>query len=401
MSVHDLIVVGTNKAHALGFLWPDPAVHLITEPWYESDYRGLGVQSISVVPDVRDVEAVRRAADSVISSSPRLRVLAPSERSVLAAGFLRTCYGLEGTGFETSVNFTSKPIMARKFAEAGVPVAGNAWVTTAPALVDEVSRRGHDVVIKPAMGTGNAGVLRISGGEQLQTYAESISVPPPGGWLVQDRVAVEHEFHLDALVVNHQLCGPVVSQYFEPCLNWTTGTFFGSFVLDEANPTALDIISLGNRAVRALGLRSGVVHLEVFQDRYGLICNEIACRPGGDGVTLSVSATRGRDFWTDVIALERGWSSDHSSSIFPGYGWVALPRGSGRVRSISDRRELEGIDGVVAVDLTVREGDIMRRSNGGYAAAGFCLVQSRDDLPMERIREQIRAQFILEADPVA
>lgn len=398
-----LVVLGTNKAHAAAVAVRERDTVVVTEPWYAEDFRAHGAETIVVVDDIADTEAsavalqdTRFASSARLGGAERLRVLATSERTVQPAARLRARLGVEGTSPEVAVGFVDKGVMAERLQDAGVPMAATVTVSSAQEAMDAFRRVGYPAVVKPATGSGNAGVRVVEDVGGASRFVAAYV--PDSRWLVQQRLRADAEYHLDSLVAEGRLVAPIASRYSAPCLTWDEGSFHGSETIDD-DDEATAVERLGAAAVRALGLLQGVVHVEVLRVAGRFVCNEIACRPGGGGIGLALDATLGRSFWAEVAALERtGVTGIDEYEKRPGYGWVALSTRPGRVLQMSLPDDLLAIDGVERVQYTVQVGEQVRRTGGVYTVAGYCLTRSRSAAGHAAVRSAVEQEFKIEVD---
>jgi hypothetical protein len=92
---------------------------------------------VRAVDDLGDTTAVRRAVRDVLRDRPVDRLLAPFERDVAEAGYLRSHFGIPGPDFETSLGFADKFVMKRRLAAPGCPSR-----PSGPRERSRTSRRG-------------------------------------------------------------------------------------------------------------------------------------------------------------------------------------------------------------------------------------------------------------------
>lgn len=399
-----LVVLGTNKAHAAAEAVRERDTVVVTEPWYAEDFRAHGAGTVVVVADIADTEATVVALQDTWSAggcrrdpAGRIRILATSERTVQPAARLRARLGVCGTLPEIAVGFVDKGVMADRLLEAGVPMAATVTVSSASDAMDAFQKIGYPAVVKPTTGSGNFGVRVV---EDVGAASQFTAAYVHGSrWLVQQRVRADAEYHLDSLVAEGRLVAPIASRYSAPCLTWDEGSFHGSETIDDDDDEAKAVKHLGAAAVRALGLLQGVVHLEVLRVGNRLVCNEIACRPGGGGIGLALDATLGGSFWAEVAALERtGVTHIDEYEKRPGYGWVALSTRPGRVLQMSSPDELLAIAGVQQVQYTVQVGEHVRRTGGVYTVAGYCLIRSTSAAGHATVRTAVEQEFKIEVD---
>ncbi|MEK8104306.1 hypothetical protein NKG94_02555 [Micromonospora sp. M12] len=249
----------------------DIRLSVITEPAYTSQYRVT--TSVRTVPDVKDFDAVRGAAFDILRERPPVGVVVPSERALPTGGYLRTCLALPGSGFDVATAFSDKYVMKRRLSEAGVPVAAFRLATRAADVPAAAAALGWPVVVKPLRGSGSVGWPD-------STPRRPGSRPEPA--LVESFVRVSGEYHCDGVVHDGETVFASVSQYFAPLLGRRPDRA-GSVSVPTDAPEHAPIVDLHRRVIRALGLRAGVTHLEVYRTDTGFVVGRSpVARAGAD-----------------------------------------------------------------------------------------------------------------------
>src|SRR5581483_3202870 len=131
----------------------------------------------------------------------------------------------------------------------------------------------------------------------------------------------------------------------------------GSATVAAGDPVLAPARVLHAGTVAALGLRSGVTHLELLETAgQGLLVGEITCRPAGGGLLRNVELASGVDLWRCFVDAELGREPAIRRPARPGRVHMVcdLPIAPGRVVDISTERELAALPDVVEVDLFTR-----------------------------------------------
>ncbi len=333
-----------------------------------TEKRSAGDYSQSCVPieveSFDDLGAVVRAGLSAIEThGPAAGVVALSERSLVPGAYLRAHLGLPGPGVDETLGFVSKHVMKSRLRDRGLPVCDWTLVPGPAALPATVASFGAPAVIKPVAGIGawhttvveSQEAWRLEGAAVMESLAGFT-----GPLLLERRADVVEEYHCDGLVVDGRVVFASCSRYFAPLLTMVDG-LLGSYTVDAEDPLVRDIRELLQAAVEALGLRSGVTHLEVFRtDADQLVIGEIACRPGGGGVSAVLRAKYGVDIYEQFFRAARGVPLDGVSRPTPGvFGWCRLPVTPGRIRSISPVEDLAAVPGVTSAVVSLSPGDVV------------------------------------------
>jgi hypothetical protein len=366
----------------------DIRLSVITEPACASQYRAT--TSVRTVPDVTDFDAVYRTALDVVRERPPAGVVVPSERALPAGGYLRTCLALPGTGGDVATAFADKYVMKRRLSAAGVPVAPFRLATRAADVPAAAAALGLPVVVKPLRGSGSVGVARLD--------APAEPVRTPGPVLVESFVRMSGEYHCDGVVHDGETRFASVSRYFAPLLRRRPDRS-GSVGLPPDDPDHDPIVDLHRRATRALGLRAGVTHLEVYRTDAGFVVGEITCRPGGNGIVDHVAEHHGVDMWDALLRTSLGEEpvlTPRAVSGVPAY--LRLPLPLGLITHLTPAEDLERLPGVTRVDLRCKEGDV---TDSGYPSpiAGLVFLRGRDHDDVLAAVERVVERFELRVQP--
>ncbi|MEO3756188.1 hypothetical protein [Streptomyces sp. B6B3] len=341
---------------------------------------------VSLVPSIDDLTAVRDAAREILAARNVDAVLAPTEFGVAVGGLLRSYFGIDGMGFDTAHAFANKYVMKRRLAAAGVPVTPFRQVLDLAGLPAAADALGWPVVVKPVFGSGTVGVSVVASEAGLRDFRagpEAALLRQAGCPLIAERhVDVAAEYHADGVVVDGEPRFLAVSRYLAPVLRGIGG-MQGSYQLPASHPDAAAVRELHRDAVRALGMRDGVTHLEVFGTASGFRVGEIACRPGGGGIVDSIALQYGVDMWQAY--LETALGRPPTLDAVPADDVVVnvmLPARPGRITRLSAAEDLAGVPGVARVTMLHRPGDVISdvRYSTNITGLVYLIVPSPGDV---------------------
>ncbi|MDN3265407.1 hypothetical protein QWJ26_37520 [Streptomyces sp. CSDS2] len=266
-----------------------------------------------------------RAADELMSRRPFAAVVATSESTMLAAGFLRSQYGLPGLDYQQSLLVTNKWRMRGRL--GSVVPSPRAWLS-GRFLADEpeLTAGATDVVVKPIASSASRDVRRMPV-DRARTWLAG----QDGLWLVEEAVAVEREFHCDGVFHDGRVSWLVISEYDRPALQ-TTGTWGTSF-LRRDDPLRPRLTDLTRRVIEALDAGDGVFHVEFLYDGAQLSFGEVGARPAGAGWGELLRVTTGADIWAAFVAAQLGldhlgFAPGHPAAEISGMLW-ARPNADG------------------------------------------------------------------------
>jgi L-aminoacid ligase-like protein len=375
-------------------------VSVITEPGHLQRY-GPEVD-VHLVDSIQDLERVRRATMQILSDGDLHRILSPFELSVPVAGYLRSYFGLPGQSFEAANLFANKYLMKRRAAADGLPGTAFRVACTLANVMEKAAEIGWPVVIKPVLGGGSLDVVVFDGPDAFAEFCASpssesirrLTVP----LIVEEYVELESEYHCDGIVHDGDVLFAAPSKYVVPMLG-CPAELNASYTLPPAHPDRAGILYLHARMVRALGLQSGVTHMEFLKTRDSLLPGEIACRPGGAGIPEAIWLQYGVDIWRAFretsLGLEPEVRPTEREGLLVNY---LLPIKPGRIVRLSTAAELAAVPSVVRVDMSKQVGDVMRDRVGSSATTGVVYLSVRDETEVSsRIRE-LAERYVLEVE---
>ncbi len=376
---------------------------VVTEHGHAARYpEGVAVETVG---SIRDVDEVLAAAWRIAGRYPIDGVLAPYEVGLPAAGYVRTVLGLAGPDLHTVTLFTNKHVMKQRLSRAGLDLMPFAGAHSDAQVRARAEEFGWPVVVKPAYGGGSKDVAVVADAAELDAWlAAGGGLRPDNPTAVVERPAkILTEYHCDGVVADGEVRFVVTSCYLEPVLG-SIGQGYGSYQLPPDHPGHLAVAELHATAVAALGLRSGVTHLEVFATPDGLRVSEIACRPGGGAIPAAIELRHGVNMLDACVRTSLGLPAFPDSAPAPTHpdarylGHCGLALRPGVITEMTSEQELAQLPGVLRVRLLHGVGDeiaghIYSASAAGYVHVGADTEQEvRDRLAAVRARYRIRTR---------
>jgi len=409
-----LLLINSDRLDVLGVLARvgDVQLSVIAKHRHAPRYAGLGrIEAVEAVPDVADVSAVLAAALRLRRAGGAFDgILAPLERGLIAAGYLRSYLGVPGPGLETSLAFAHKIVMKTRLAAAGVALAPFAAPASLAGVPAAMAAAGIDwpVVVKPAVSAGTQHTYRLAGPDELGILAgsdrgralDALTVP----LMVEAAVPMTAELHCDGVVREGRTVTLSTSRYFRPLLT-DLGGLIGSRTLAAGDPLASALADLHERTIGALGLRAGVTHLEAYALASGeLVFGEVTIRPGGGGVARVVRERHGVDLWAELVrasipGLDVPAAPPPASPPAPVHGWVGLPARNGRVLRITPAADLLAVDGVADVDMIYGVGDLIADKPSSVFNAGVAYLRAPTPAAADAAVDELRSRYEIDISP--
>ncbi len=255
-------------------------------------------EPLSARDTIDGVEVLRRR------HGPIHRIVSILEPLMVPIAQAREHFGVPGTRPATADLFRDKSRMKAALRQAGLGVANSKLVTAehdARAFADEV---GFPMVLKPPAGMGAKSTFRVSNLENLLRAIAGMGASAERPVLAEEMLRGQ-ELSFETLTIAGQPRAYSISQYLPGCLEvlenpWIQWVCF--MPRDVSGPEYDGARAMGFAAIEALGLDSGVTHMEWFRRDDGrLAIGEIAQRPPGANITRMIGLAH------DVDAY-RGWA---------------------------------------------------------------------------------------------
>lgn len=254
---------------------------------------------------------------------------------------LRADFGVAGTDVATAELFRDKAKMKDALRAAGLPCARHQVVERwedASAFVDQV---GFPIVLKPPAGMGCKATWRIRGVQQLRDALAAVR-PSPGQPTLAEEMIRGREHSLETITVGGEVKLTSITEYHPTPLEvvenpWVQWVVVAPRVV--TGPAFDEALAIGERAVKVLGLDSGMTHMEWFRrDDGSLAIGEIAARPPG----ANIARMTGLAYDTSMY---RAWARAVVDGAFDGPWERKYATGCAFLRGVGHGRVL-AVDGV-------------------------------------------------------
>ena len=277
-------------------------------------------------------------------------------------------------------NFRDKSMMKKVLREAGLPCARSRLIEVdddAWKLIDEV---GYPIIIKPVDGLGSRATWRINDEKELRNALKSLR-PSLDRPLQGEEFVTGSEHTCETVTLGGRPVWHSGTHYLPGPLEVLENAWIQYCVLlpREADlPMFRDFWPINTAALTALGLDTGLSHMEWFVRRDGSPCiSEVGARPPGVQIMPLMSLAHETDMianWVRLMVLgefapvARKWSVG-----------AAFLRGQGngkRVKAVHGLAEAQEVMGQYVVDKSLPRPDQPR--GDGYEGEGWVIVKAED-----------------------
>ncbi len=344
--------------------------------------------------DPRKIAEACRTIAGTLGSVDRL--MGALEELQVPLGEVRAALGIAGMDGETAKNFRDKARMKEVLTAAGVPCARHTRVSSEAEVWSFAQHVGYPLVVKPLAGSGSRNTFRVNREEELRECLRWNAAS--GGMMIEEFVTGE-ERSFDSVFLDGRMAWWSVNHYFPGPLEVLENPWIQWCVMlprETDAPGYAEIRRQAERGLRALGMRSGLSHMEWFLKKDGGVAiSEVGARPPGAQFVTLIS-------YAHDIDLHREWARLMIYDEFPcparkyaaGAAFLRA-QGEGRVRAIHGLEEARREVGPIVVEVKLpKEGQAPR---GTYDGDGYVIVRHPETAvvkhALDRIIRTIRVEL--------
>lgn len=332
------------------------------------------------VRDALDPAVLIRAVDELRRRGQTVElILGTFEELQVPLGDVRDHFGLPGMGASAAENFRDKSRMKDVLRAHGLPCARHALARSPEEARTFVSEVGLPVIVKPPAGSGSRGTFRISTEEEWASILRQMPPSPERPTLVEEFVVGE-EHSFDSIALNGEVVWHSINHYFPSALEVLREPWIQWCVLlprEVDDPRYDGIRAVAGQALKALGMRTGLSHMEWFLRPDGSVAiSEVGARPPGARFVNLISWAHDFDLfkaWAETVVFGR--FTPRSRPYAAGAAYLR-GQGEGRVRAVRGLEEIAHELGPLVVESRMpQEG---QSTTGTYEGEGYVIVRHPD-----------------------
>ncbi|MEM7482081.1 MAG: hypothetical protein AAF481_12975 [Acidobacteriota bacterium] len=302
----------------------------------------------------------------------------------------REALGIPGLGVEAAKNFRDKDRMKKVLSDAGLPCARHRLVSDAASARAFAAEIGFPLVAKPPAGAGAAGTYRLDDGPALDQALAMLRPSPARPTLLEEFLTGE-EFSFESVFVRGEPVWCSLTRYLPTPLDVLRNPWIQWCVLlprEVDHPRFDDIRRVGFRAVKTLGLETGLSHMEWFRlagDRIAI--SEVGARPPGAQMTPLTSWAHSFDLyeaWARLMIFDRFAPPERRYAAGAAF---LRGQGRGRVKAVRGLRELQRELGELVVDHNLPRAG--QAPSSSYEGDGFIIVRHPQTSVVEKALARI------------
>jgi biotin carboxylase len=333
------------------------------------------------VDDALDPAQIVKGAEGVAQQLGGMdRLIGTLEQLQVPLAEARARLGLPGLSVEAAENFRDKARMKTVLRNAGIPCARHRLAGSASEAWSFAQEVGYPLVVKPPAGAGAKATFRVESagalGEALAVHAPTDKAP-----VLLEEFVVGDEHSFDTVSLGGKPVWHSLSHYRptplevlrHPWIQWCV-----QIPREVDHPRYDDIRRVGFAALEALGMGTGVTHMEWFRRPDGSIAvSEVAARPPGAQFCALISFAHDIDFyaaWARTVIFDAFDPPERRYSA--GAAYLRGQGGKGRVRAVHGLREALAELGHLVVDARLPiEG---QAPTGTYEGEGYVVLRHSD-----------------------
>jgi hypothetical protein len=332
------------------------------------------------VADALDPRQIAEAVSGLGRQLGRVeRLVGALEQLQVPLAQVREAMGIEGMDVATALNVRDKARMKTVLGDAGVPCARHRLVGGAAEALSFAEEVGFPIVAKPPAGAGAQSTYRIDDLPTMRAWLEALPPRPEVPALLEEfLVGEEHTY--DSVTVGGQTVWASIADYLPPPLEVLRNPWMQWVVLlprDITGPEYADIHRVGPVALRALGVRDALTHMEWFRRADGTVAiSEVGARPPGAQLSTMHGQAHDVDFyraWAELVVL--GTFAPPERRYAAGTAYLR-GQGRGRVRAVHGIDELQRELGHLVVDSRLPQPG--QPASTDYLGEGFVMVRDPD-----------------------
>jgi hypothetical protein len=310
---------------------------------------------------------------------PVRRLFGSLEELQVPLAQVREALGICGMDVATARNFRDKARMKQVLQSAGVPCARHALATSASEAAGFVAAVGLPVVVKPPSGAGARSTFRIDDEAALRTWLQAAPPTPEQPAMIEQFLAGT-EGSFDAVAIDGEIVWHSISDYRPTPLDVLRNPWIQWTVLlprDIDTPDYRRVAEVGAAGLTALGLRTGLAHLEWFRLADGTVAvSEAGVRPPGAQITTMLGLAHDADFyraWAALMALASFTPPVRAWSVGTAY---LRGIGTGVITGVRGLERLQAELGHLVVDRSLPR--VGAPTSGAYEGDGYVIVRDRE-----------------------
>ncbi len=344
------------------------------------------------IEDCLDVDRLTGAVAALAGRSGGVDVLtAILENLQVPVAEVRERLGIAGMGVEVAERFRDKAQMKAAFEAAGVPCARNARADSADQVRAILRSWEPPIVVKPLAGMGARNTFRLDDGASVERWLAQ-SPPSPGAPVLLEEFLVGEEFSFESVLLDGAPVWYSIGRYDPTPLTVLENPWIQWCVVlprEVGGEEFAAIRDVGPRAIRALGLSTGLSHLEWFRRSDGSVAvSEVGARPPGAQIASLISWAHDTDMYAAWARLTAHGQFEPPARRYAVGAAYLRAQGAGRtITSVTGIDRVSPATHALVVESRLPEPGTTAADT--YEGDGYVIVRSDDTAEVDRALGEI------------
>jgi biotin carboxylase len=277
----------------------------------QADWPRESIDEIFYMPDLSKVDDVIRGVSFLARTRVIDRIVAMDDYDVWTGAALREHMRIPGMGDTTVRYFRDKLAMRLKAQEHNIAVPAFVHILNYDKIRQYMAEVPPPWMLKPRSEASTIGIAKINTPEELWPRLDTLG--DQQSFYLLERYIPGEVYHVDSLVVDHEVVFAEVHQYGRPPLDvFHEGGIAMTRTIPRNSQDEQTLKALSQQVLSAFGMVRGVTHMEFIKGRedgrfYFL---ETAARVGGANIVELVEAATGINLWREWARIETA-SKEH------------------------------------------------------------------------------------------
>ena len=293
---------------------------------------------------------------------------------------VRSRLDIPGMKREVAMNFRDKNTMKATLRDAGLPVAKQKRISNAEDVRLFAEGVGYPIVLKPLAGVGSKNTMRVSNEDDL-LGALNLLLPSEESPVQAEQFVQGEEHTLESVTIHGETVWQSSTYYLPGPLKVIENPWMQYCVLlprEQAPGHVSAFSSLNSRALTALGMETGLSHMEWFSTaQNGPVISEVGARPPGVNIMPMMGHAHGVDMWqqwAELLVHEKWEIPERKVAV-----GCAFLRAQGRGKTVTAVQGLsEAQAGVEGMVLEARLPHVGQPRSSHYEGEGFIMISAPD-----------------------
>lgn len=344
------------------------------------------------IDDCLDARAIERGARLIAAKHGAIdKLFGALEHIQVQLADVRAALGLGGLTPAAARNFRDKARMKDVLQRAELPCARHREVTSSSDAWQFAGKVGYPLVIKPREGAGSKGTFRVDDDKQLAAALLTVR-PADNRPAVIEEFITGDEYSFEVLSLQGKPLWHSLTRYLPNPLDVVRNPWIQWCVLlprEIDDPRFDDVRTAGYAALQALGMDTGMSHMEWFRRPDGrLAISEIAARPPGAQIVSLNGLAHDFDLYKAwALLMTHGQFSPPARKYAAGAAFFR-GQGRGRIKAIHGLEQAQRELGHLVVETKLPQ--LGARPSTSYEGDGYALLRH----PETRVVEQALRRIV-------